>query len=238
MSDSPRSGGRRKLAIALVVLVVLGGVAYFVGPWIYAKFIAEDDAPAAAIQTSGAAPASGPVDGAWAVVPGEGLNNTAAGYTVNEVLRGENVRVVGRTSSVAGEATVAGGSLTAATFTVTVGDITTDSSQRDAQFRSPMILDTTAHPTATFAVASPVDVSGLPTDGTSGTVTVTGDLTVKGTTKRVTVPLKVLRTGTEVVVEATVPVRWTDYGVTAPSLGFVTVEDTGEINLLAVLQRR
>ena len=59
-----------------VVLVLAGLLA---GPWIYGKFIAEDDAPAASVSTEGAQAASGSVDGQWAVGPGEGANRPPPG---------------------------------------------------------------------------------------------------------------------------------------------------------------
>ncbi len=91
--------------IGAVVLVVVALVAWF-GPRLYAEYVAEDSDPAATVSTEGATAAEGELDGSWTVVPGSGTNETAAGYTVDEVLNGADVTVVGRTSDVSGTATV------------------------------------------------------------------------------------------------------------------------------------
>lgn len=213
---------------AIVVLVVLG---FFVGPWVYGTFVAEDDAPAASVSTSGAQAATGDLAGAWTITPGSATNRTAAGYTVHEILRGADVTVVGSTDQVAGAATIEADKLTAAEVTVQVAGITTDSSQRDGQFRG-RVMDTGTYPTATFVLADPVDLSGVPTDGTTATLPVTGTLTLKDRSLPVTVDVEVLRTGAELVASGSVPVTWSDFGVEAPSLGFVTVDDRGSVDFL------
>eukprot|EP01133_Synstelium_polycarpum_P025775 gene25775-30953_t len=114
-----------------VVVVVL---ALLVGPWAYGKFIAEDDAPAAVVSTESAEAASGSIDGQWTVVAGQGDNQTAAGYTVHEILNGSSVTVVGTTGEVSGNAVVEGEKLTSGEVTVQVASIKTDSDRRDGQF--------------------------------------------------------------------------------------------------------
>ncbi|QTJ66458.1 YceI family protein [Rhodococcus sp. ZPP] len=214
--------------VAVLVLAVL------VGPWAYGQFIAEDDAPAASVSTEGAEAASGSVDGQWTVVPGEAPNQTAAGYTVHEILNGASVTVVGSTGEVAGSATVEGEKLTAGEVSVQVAGITTDQSRRDDQFRGN-VMDTDTHPTATFTVAEPVDLSGLPEDGSVGTVTAQGTLTLKGQSRPVTVDIEVLRSGDDLIASGSIPVTWTDFGVQPPSLGFVTVDGRGTVDFLISL---
>ncbi len=188
----------RKVVWSIVVLVVVALLGFFVAPWVYGTFIAEDDAPAASVSTSGVEAATGVLDGELAVTPGADPNRTAAGYTVHEILRGADVTVVGSTDQVSGTATIADESLTAAEITVQVEGIATDSSQRDGQFRG-MVMDTANHPTATFRLTDPVDLSSVPTDGTVATVSGAGTLTLRGEERPVTVDVEVLRSGENIV---------------------------------------
>ncbi|TJZ74140.1 YceI family protein [Rhodococcus oryzae] len=221
---------------------VLGGIAVVavlalvVGPWVYGTWIAEDDAPAASVSTSGAEPATGDVNGQWVVYAGLPPNETAAGYTVHEILNGASVTVVGSTGEVSGSATVEAEKLTAGEITVQVASIATDDSRRDGQFDG-RVMSTDEFPTATFVLDGPVDLSGLPVDGTSGTVTATGTLTIKGVARPVTVDVEVLRSGDALVASGSIPVTWTDFGVQPPSLGFVTVDGSGTVDFLVSLRR-
>ncbi len=215
-----------------VVVVLLAAV--LAGPWIYGEFIAEDDAPAASVSTQGARPASGSVDGQWIVSAGEGANETAAGYTVSEILNGARVTVVGTTDRVTGAVSISDQKMTAAEVVVQVADIATDNSGRDGQFRGN-VMNAAAYPTATFTLAAPVDLASLPADGTAATVPVTGTLTLRGQARPVTVDVKVLHSGDTLVASGNIPVTWSDYGITPPSLGFVTVDDHGTVDFLVSL---
>jgi polyisoprenoid-binding protein YceI len=72
-------------------------------------------------------------------------------------------------------------------FTVQAASIDTDNEDRDKHLRSPDFFETDKFPTLTFSSTSvkPVDAD---------TLEVTGDLTIKGVTKKVTVPVDVLGT--------------------------------------------
>lgn len=216
------------------VLIVI--LAVLVGPWAYGTFIAEDDAPAASVSIEGARAARGSVDGQWTVTPGTDVNKTAAGYTVHEILNGASVTVVGSTGEVSGTATVEAGKLTAGEVTVQVASIVTDQPRRDNQFRGN-VMDSATHPTATFVLGSPVDLTGIPTDGSTATVRATGTLTLKGQSRPETVDVEVLRSGDALIASGSIPITWSDYGVQAPRLGFVTVDPTGTVDFLVNLGR-
>ncbi|WP_072691204.1 YceI family protein [Rhodococcus marinonascens] len=222
---------KRWWVVGGVIVVIL---AVLVGPWVYGTFIVEDDDPAASVSSDGAQAATGTVDGQWTVTPGGGANQTAAGYTVDENLNGAANRVVGTTSDVAGTATVEEEKLTAAEVTVQVATIATDVSIRDGMFRDS-IVDTDAFPAATFALSSPVDLSSLPKDGTAGTVTAQGMLTLKGESRPVSVDMDVLHSGDNLIASGSIPVTWTDFDVQPPSLGFVTVQGNGTVDFLVCL---
>ncbi|MCO7273537.1 YceI family protein [Cellulosimicrobium cellulans] len=213
---------RTKVLVGVGVgVVVLGGAAVVVGPGLYADWsnraAAEEptlDAP------SGDAGALDPASlaGDWTVADG-----SYAGYRVHEVLQGEDVTVTGRTDEVTGSFTVADGALTAATVEVDMASVATDEPPRDAYFRGSA-LDVGTFPTATFALTEPAD---LPT-GTAD-VELTGDLTIHGVTRPVTVEAQVGTTADGVQVVGSVPITFSDFDVQAPSLGFVTVDDAGSV---------
>lgn len=226
----------RKVGWAIVAVVVVGLLGFFVAPWVYGTFIAEDDAPAASVSTFGVEAATGELDGEWMVTPGVDPNRTAAGYTVHEILRGADVTVVGSTDQVSGSAVIEDETLTAAEFTVQVDGIATDSAQRDGQFRD-MVMDSANHPTATFTLTEPVDLGSLPTDGALATMPVTGMLTLRGQERPVTVDVDVLRTGATIVASGSIPAIWSDWDVEPPNLGFVTVDDSGSVDFLVTLEK-
>lgn len=137
-----------------------------------------------------------------------------------------------------GSATVAASKLESADITVDVASITSPESMRDNRFRSSMIMDTDKFPTATWKLSEPVDISSVPESGEPHAVEATGEMTIKGVSKTVTTPLNIQRSGASVIVQGSVPVTWTDYGVTPPSLGFVDVQDTGTIEFLVNLEKK
>ncbi|KQS68759.1 YceI family protein [Modestobacter sp. Leaf380] len=217
---------RRTWTIAggVAALVVVGAVA---GPLVYAAL--EDDAPPA--QTVQAQESDVPLtettDGTWTIGPG-----SSAGYRVDEVLNGADVTVAGTTDQVTGSVVVAEGDLASADVTVDVASITTDSDRRDSYFRDD-VMEVDANPTATFAVTDAVDLPEL--TGTPVTVPVAGTLTLHGVTQPVTVDLSVVRTADGVQASGSIPVTFGDYDVTAPDLGFVSVEDAGSVEFFLAL---
>jgi len=212
-------------------------------PFLYTNFVA-DDAPAplvgadgpsaaapAATATTGAGAAAGTGDdsGRWQVTTG-----SQAGYRVKEILLGQDTEAVGRTSSVSGQATVEGGRVTAGTFTVDLTTVQSDQDRRDAQFHR-RIMDTATYPTASFKLGRPIDVAAVAAGGAGGTVKATGDLTLHGTTRPVTVDLSVKRTGDTIRVGGSIPVTFADWNIPNPSFGPVSTDDHGQIEFLLVL---
>ena len=212
------------LGTSAAVVVVLGVSAAAFGPAFYRDVIV--GAPEAAPSVS-AAPADSTLDtsdlsGEWQIGTG-----STAGYRVDEVLQGNDVTVTGRTTEVTGELTVDALSLTAATITVDVASITTDEGARDAYFRDTA-MEADAFPTATFTLTEPVTLAA-PVAGVAQTLTATGDLTLHGVTQPVTVELQAALTETGGQVVGSIPITFSDFGVEAPDLGFVSVEDDGSV---------
>jgi polyisoprenoid-binding protein YceI len=217
---------RAWILIAVPVVLLLGLV---LGPLAYAAL--QDDAPPAeTVQVQPEdAELSEETDGTWTVSDG-----STAGYRVDEVLNGADVTVAGTTDQVSGSVVVEAGALSTAELTVDVASIATDSGRRDAYFRDT-VMDVGTYPTATFTVTEPVELPEL--TGTPVTVPVTGELTVAGETREVQVDLSVVRTSTGVDISGSIPVTFADYGLEAPNLGFVRVEDQGAVEFLLHLAR-
>lgn len=242
------STNRRRLIIGLSAVAVIVVLAFAV-PYVYVNYIA-DDAPAPlALDTQSPKPSTNPsespdpsqpstpvdtasADGAWAVGAG-----SEAGYRVDEVLNGQDNTVVGRTSDVSGEVVVAGGSVIEGRVEVDMTTVTTDSGSRDSQFQGN-IMNTAEFPTSQFVITAPVDLGALGDGSTPVTVTAPGELTIHGVTQPVEAELQV-QVGADgtAQVAGSIPVTFEDYGVDAPDLGFVKVEDAGLVEFLLDLQR-
>ncbi|MGH9001748.1 MAG: YceI family protein, partial [Acidimicrobiia bacterium] len=210
------------LAIAVPVAAVLA----FGGSWAYVELI-RDDAPAkltlegsgepatSATTGSGTSDAAG-VDGTWKATAG-----SEAGYRVDEVLLGRNATAAGRTEDVTGELVIAGTQVSDATVTVDMTTVTSDESRRDNQFRG-RIMNVATYPTSTFKLTQPIDLGDLPADGEKITVPATGQLTLHGTTKTITVDLVARRNGATIEVNGTIPIVFAEWNIPNPSFGPVT----------------
>jgi len=178
----------RPLRITLIAVVV-ALLAFVGGPWIYIN-VFRDDAPAPLVGTT--VPADTAVDttvadtvpaavtdvsGTWTIGP-----DSVVGYRVEEILFGQNVTAVGRTSAVTGSLTFENDSLTAASFEVDMATIESDDSRRDRQFAG-RIMDVATYPTASFTLDAPIALPSGAVDGAPVTLDAIGSLTLRGTTK-------------------------------------------------------
>jgi polyisoprenoid-binding protein YceI len=248
-SPSSSSSKLRLVIIAVVALLVVGGGAFW--------YLTRDDAPeelrlqddpVASTTTAAGSPdgstttAGGPatagLDGEYGVVPGSGDEATVAGYRVEEVFAAGARRntAAGRTGSVTGSVTVAGGMVTAAKFEVDTTTLKSDESRRDNRIKGDG-LETDQFPTATFELTEPVTLPELP-EGKVVELKGTGDLTLHGVTKSVSIDLQVKARGDTFVVSGNAPVAMADYGINPPSIGgFVEVDDHGSFEFIVNLQR-
>lgn len=221
----------KKLVLAAVVLVVL----VVGGTWVYINLVREDAPERLTLERSEAVPAeeaSGEgVDGEWTA--GEG---SEAGYRVDEILFGQDTTAVGRTTAVTGSMVIEDASVTGTDLEVDMTSITSDQDRRDGQFHG-RIMDTATHPTARFSLTEPIDLGELPASGTAATYQAVGDLTLRGTTREVTVELGVRRNADTVEVQGAIPIVFEEWGIPNPSTGPITTEDHGELEFLVVFAR-
>lgn len=231
----------RPLRITLVAVIV-AAIAFVGGPWIYIN-VFRDDAPAPLVETT-LAPTDTVTDTTAAEVPAlptdvSGTWNltaeSVAGYRVEEILFGQNVTAVGRTNAVTGSLTFDATSLTAASFEVDMATIASDDSRRDRQFAG-RIMDVATYPTATFVLGAPITLPDGALAGSPVTIDATGDLTLRGTTKTVTIPLTATLTPAGIDVRGEFEVVFADWQIPDPSLPGISTEDRGilEFALIAV----
>jgi polyisoprenoid-binding protein YceI len=228
------------LLIVPVVLVIVVSA----GTFVYIHFIAPDPAPRlkfSAVTTTTSKPGattgsnetagSAGVDGTWKVSAG-----SRAGYRVSEVLNGQDNQATGRTTAVTGQLVISGTTVSTATFSVDMATVASGEGQRDSQFRT-RIMNTSQYPTATFALTSPIELSSVPANLAEITVKAAGKLTLHGTTREISIDVKARRNGANLELNGTVPITFSDYGISNPSGGPARVGDNGEMEFLIILTR-
>lgn len=229
----------RAAIITAACVIVVGTTAAFAAPVIYRNLFAAapEKIPTLSVEDGALDPSTGEaldpaaLSGTWTVTAG-----SEAGYRVNEVLNGTNVTVTGRTPNVTGTVTADKLTITDAKLTVDVATIATDNGNRDAYFRD-QAMHVSEHPTATFVLSEPVTAAAAPKSGEPVEQRLSGELTVAGVTRSVELTAQMRTDGATANVVGRIPVTFEDFGVTAPSLGFVKVEPKGYIEFELVLKR-
>lgn len=235
----------KAIIIAAVGVLALGATAAYAGPVIYRDFFAAPPAPEPVLLSADDAELEGAeneeaaaddeqasaadLSGTWVVSEG-----SVAGYRVDEVLAGTPVTVTGSTTAVSGSLEVSGLTLESAQFEVDVTSIATDERQRDSVFRE-LVGKNGAEPTARFVLTEPITASSAPLRGEIIEQALTGELTIAGVTRPVSFAAQVRLGDTSVEIAGQIPITFADFGITAPNLGFVSVESQGmvEFSLLA-----
>jgi polyisoprenoid-binding protein YceI len=178
------------------------------------------------------------VAGRWTVGSG-----SAAGYRVREKLAflPAESQAVGRTSSITGGATLTGSGttvrVTRASFAVDVETLKSDRSMRDEKIRE-IGLESEKYPTSTFVLSTPITLPASALNGKPVRTSATGALTIHGTTKTVTIPLEMSLSGTEVQAVGSITFPWSEFNMTAPSIGgFVNVTNSATMEFDLDLRR-
>jgi polyisoprenoid-binding protein YceI len=153
-----------------------------------------------------------------------------AGYRVREQLASLPAPsdAVGRTSSVSGSVTITQSGSTynvsAASLTVNVNTLTSDRSMRDQRLHQ-MGLESDRYPTSTFVLTTPIVLPAAATTGQIVDVSATGQLTIHGVTRTVTIPIQARLNGTQIELAGSITFPFSEFGMTPPSIGgFVTVQ--------------
>lgn len=233
----------RRLKIAGILVAVIAA-ALVGGPWVYINLIREpaaesflDEASTSTIAMSdttvnSSAPTISLDDpsGTWQVT-----NTSQVGYRVDEVLFGQNVTAVGRTNAVTGSLVIDDDVVTSGQFVVDMTTVKSDDPKRDAQFES-RIMDVINYPTATFVLTSPITIAANAT-ASSTTNTASGELTLRGTTKPISISvIGEVRDG-RIVVTGETTVTFGEWGIPNPSIPGISTEDFGILEFQLVLER-
>lgn len=213
----------RLIAVAGLVLAACGGAATPPSP-----------APAApsSAATASASPTAATAAGVWIVT-----SESKSTVSVREQLVGVNLP-----SDAVLTATGAGGSFgvkadgsftTDSKITFDLRTLTSDQRDRD-QFIRQNTLRVSQFPTATFV---PTKATGLALPLSSGAdmkFVLAGSMTIHGVTKDVTFDVVAKRTGDKLTATATAnpPLKFEDFGMTAPAVPFRVVSVTDEIRLV------
>lgn len=222
------------IGIPVLLIVVFVG-----GPFVYINFIRDDAPPPLKLKsvdssktdsTSSTTPTTAAIDGTWKVRSG-----SQVGYRAKEVLFGQSAEAAGRTTGVTGTMKITAATIDEATFTADLTGLKSDQSNRDNQVQG-RILNTAQFPNATFKLTKPITLKRVPADLEEVTVDATGDLTVHGTTKPVTIEITARRNGEVIEANGSLPITWSDYGIDSPSGGPATVEDRGQMELLITFE--
>ena len=236
----PRPRGVRGWLLSAILAVVVVGAAgvlfiYFV--------LFSHSAPAPLALTSPAATAQSPaltaseIPGTWTVG-----TKSVAGYRVREQLAFLSAPsdAVGRTSQIAGNATIAASGTTltvsAASFTVNVQSLSSDQPMRDNHIQT-LGLESAQFPHATFVLSSPVTLPANATSGAEIQVSLRGALTIHGTTKTVSIPVQARLTGSQIEVVGSLTFPWGEFNMQVPNVGgFVSVNSTATMEFDLFLQ--
>jgi polyisoprenoid-binding protein YceI len=179
---------KRILGWVLASILVLGVAAF---AWLY--FAGGSGEPSTELTTpplaaaTTTAPTSAFGGQAFVIDPAQSV----ASFEIDEILRDSPNRVVGTTSELAGQIQVDTADLISAQFSqiiINARTFETDSDRRDRAIRSPVILNSGSDEfeLITFDVTSIDGLSGEVVMGDTIEFTVTGDLSIKGTTSSVT----------------------------------------------------
>jgi polyisoprenoid-binding protein YceI len=222
-------------ALAVVGALAFGGAYWFLLGGNSPRQLTIQPAGTSSPATSASASAG---VGTWTVGTG-----SVAGYRVREQLAGlaAPTDAVGRTSSITGSFTLAlsaaGYSVSAATFTVDVSTLASDRAMRDRRIHQ-MGLESDRYPTASFKLTSPIVLPAAASTGQTVHVSATGDLTVHGTTKSVTIPMDAQLSGSQIQVVGSLTFPFSEFNMVPPSIGgFVSVQDNATMEFSLLLQK-
>ena len=234
---------KRAVIVVVVLLVLLAGF----GVWWY--LIRDDEPPEAALPerepptTSEGGETAGSADGTWTVVEGD---DVFAGFRIVEHFTGgiDNTAVV-RSPSVGGSMTVEGTvvddvevevDLTALESRDSVPPGVPGVGNRVEQMRGDG-LEIDTYPTASFTLTEPIELDGPPAPDTEVAVDATGELTIHGVTRPVTIPIQARWSGDLIDLAGSSEVSLTDYEMDPPDRPFVSVDEMGTMEFQLVLER-
>lgn len=202
------------VALALIVVAAIGLV------------ITLQSAPSPLVLPAGTASVPvGTIDDTWGVTTG-----SVAGFRVKESFLVFSNDVVGRTGAVSGSLTVADNHVAQASFRVDLTTIKVGGKHESAFAKN---LDTEDHPNATISLSEPFTLTEAFTSESRIARTVTGNLTLRGITRPVTISLSGRRDGALLQAAGSIPIDFSRWGIDSPQ----GLADHGSAEFLLVLHR-
>ena len=225
----------KKILIPLIAIVVV------VGGLFAARALFFGDAPEEVdLADTTSEPSGGDVEfaGTWTVdnssgdLEGDEPTSTFAGYRIQEEFAGIGASTaVGRTRDVEGTMTIDGNTISDVNITVDLTTLRSDKEMRDNALRDRG-LQTGTYPEATFALSEPIEIGSEPDEGEVIEVEATGDFTLHGVTKEVTIPLEAKWTGGRITVVSSFDVDLDDYEIERPTTArVVSIADKGTVEM-------
>ena len=207
----------KSVVLALLVVVAVA-VAVGAGFFAYVWFAGGSGEPSTEAVATRVEPAGGET-----LIYEVDESRSEARFLIDEVLRGEEKTVSGTTDRIAGSVAVdyGAGTIDVGEFVVNMRAIATDDEARDRTIRT-LILES-AEDEFEFAVFTPVsdtaEFDALAV-GEIASFQITGDLTIRDVTRRVTFAMSVaLDSEREISGRARTTVRWDDFDITIPYVG-------------------
>jgi polyisoprenoid-binding protein YceI len=258
---APRPPVRRAsvLGVLLIAVAVLGGAGLWYvlfrpsgpPPVSLGSMVPATAAPAPSGSPgagSGSSPGTGttaaaaqPVAGVWTTDPSASSSSgpaTFVGYRVREELANIGAtEAVGRTSDVTGSIRIEGTTVVEAEVTADLTTLQSDSPNRDRQL-SRQALETGTYPQAVFTLTAPIELGAEPAEGQVLEVSASGNLTLHGVTRAVTIPLQARLEGGVIAIAGSLEIAFADFGIVRPqAMVVLSVEDHGILELLVHLTR-
>jgi polyisoprenoid-binding protein YceI len=220
------------IAAAVVVVLVLVGGGFAV--W---KLFLESSAKPPAKITKTTVVGGGTLDGTYQVSPGDSRN--FVGYRVQEQLVGGAIEqtATGRTSDMNGSFAISGMTVQDVNVTADLRTLTSDRVQRDSAIKDRG-LESNRFPEAKFVLTQPISFQSVPKVGETVKATATGDFTLHGVTRPVSIPVDGRWDGREVQVVGSLHIVFADYGIQAPTAPVVaSIKDEGDMEFQIFFQK-
>lgn len=203
------------ISIAAAILIVGG-------PWLYTSLFRDDPLNPfneTSISNDGVTATTEEIEiaGEWKLV-----SDSQVGYRIKERIALKTFVTVGRSSEVTGSLKILDSQITQTNFEVDMKTFQSDSGGRDAQFNG-RIMDTEKYPTANFVLTEPIILVEKPRNGLTVNNTATGNLTLRGITKEVTLSLTSTLENSVITVIGQLLIQFDEWKIPNPSVPLVFI---------------
>ena len=221
------------IATAIIVIIILIPFFYFTRP-VGAPTQSVDTVAEKTVPPSDTVTAPATVEKVYRISQAK----SEVQFSIGEILNGAPFTAVGKTSEVGGDVSVSKTAIKVGTISVNAKTFKTDSSRRDgAIVRFILKSDKPENELITFKPAQPIALSAPLTEGREVGATVSGDLTISGVTKSLTIPVKIKTQAGALSVTGNASVKRSDFDLKIPELSFIaSVDDEVRISISAIAE--